>query len=111
MKKILAVALAAIMLLGLVNIGAGSKDKNIKATNGDVTVKADTGANVINVTAAMAGSGGKAVGLSANVNVFNRKSEVEIAGGDEYVIRAGGNVQAAPARARPSAATCPSWWA
>ena len=79
---------------GLVNIGAGSKDKNIKATNGDVTVKADTGANVINVTAAMAGSGGKAVGLSANVNVFNRKSEVEIAGGDEYVIRAGGNVQA-----------------
>ena len=79
---------------GLVTIGAGSKDKNIKATKGDVTVKADTGANVINVTAAMAGSGGKAVGLSANVNVFNRQSEVEIEGGDGYAIKAGGNVQA-----------------
>lgn len=80
---------------GLVTLGRGGKDKGITVESGDIAIRADTVASVVNVTAAMAGSGGRAIGLSANVNVFQRGSNLDIAGGKDYVLKAGGNVQTA----------------
>ena len=42
----------------------------------------------VNVTAAAAGSGGAAIGMSVNANIFSRESGVDITGGKDYALKA-----------------------
>ena len=76
---------------GLVTLGQGGAEKGIFAAR-DAILRGETESRVINVTVSAAGSKGKAVGLSANVNVFERNSGVSAEGGAAYRINAGRDV-------------------
>jgi len=66
----------------------GSK-ASLKAVSGDMRLKADNDAGVINATLAASGSGGTAIGGSFNVNVFDREAAVKLTDG---TLNAGGNL-------------------
>ncbi|MBQ8094422.1 MAG: hypothetical protein IJ242_12745 [Clostridia bacterium] len=66
----------------------GSK-ASLKAVSGDMRLKADNDAGVINATLAASGSGGAAIGGSFNVNVFDREAAVKLTDG---TLNAGGNL-------------------
>ena len=73
---------------GNVTLGTGGAGSGVTSEEGSVTIAGETDSRAINVTAAAAGSKGKAIGLSVNANLFRRESTVEIKGGDGYAISA-----------------------
>ena len=67
----------------------GSGNGQILSRGGSVTVKGHTDTKAINVTATGAISGyDKAIGLSINLNFFDRTSNVDLKGGTEYRVEA-----------------------
>ena len=62
---------------------------NLNAKAGDLAVKANNDAWMLNASVALAGASGTALGAAFNVNVFNRTSAVHMADG---TVNAGGNL-------------------
>ena len=73
---------------GVVRLGSGGS--GITSKQGGVAITGTTDTRAINVTVGAAGSKGAAIGMSVNVNRFNRKSIVDIMGGKDYNISSGG---------------------
>ena len=77
---------------GNVTMGSGSKAgeviHGVTSSEGSIRIKGDTNTRAINVTAAVAGGRGTAVGMSFNINQFERESQVSITGGNGYQIKA-----------------------
>ena len=61
----------------------------LSAATGDLTLKANNDAWMLNATLAAAGSGGSAIGGAFNVNVFDREAKLNLTDGD---LTAGGNL-------------------
>ena len=72
------------------NTAVGDTAK-LTATAGDLALKANNDAWMLNATLAAAGSAGAAIGGSFNVNVFNRAADVVMSDG---TLTAGGNLSA-----------------
>ena len=77
---------------GLVTLGAGGTGKGIASSSGSVSLLGETETRVTNITVAAAGGKSKAIGLSANINVLQRESGVNVAGGADYTISAARDV-------------------
>ena len=75
-----------------VNLDGGEKGHGIFADNGSVLIKGNGETRAINVTVAAAGSVASAIGLSANINWFDRETKVDVKGGDDYEIKAAKDV-------------------
>ena len=73
---------------GKVALGSGGEGKGLISNLGNVAVTGNAETRAVNVTVSAAGSTGKAVGASLNVNVFGRESGVDIKGGTDYIIKA-----------------------
>ncbi|MBR6890658.1 MAG: hypothetical protein IKN05_06680, partial [Clostridia bacterium] len=69
-------------------VGGGAK---LTAAEGDMNLNANNDAWMLNATVAAAGAGGTAIGGAFNVNVFDRKANVNMADG---TLDAGGNLYA-----------------
>ena len=82
---------------GNVTMGTGTKvddvNQGVTAREGSVSIKGDTDTRAINVTASVAGGRGTAIGLSVNINLFERESKVDIGGGEGYLIKAAKDLQ------------------
>ena len=62
-------------------------EAGIMSRGGSVAIRGNTNTKAVNVTAGAAGSGtANAIGLSINMNFFDRTSGVDIGGGDKYSI-------------------------
>ena len=77
---------------GNVTLGAGDANSAVTSKNGSVAITGNTDTRAINITVSAAGSRGTAIGMSVNVNRFDRESIVEIAGGEGYTIQAAKDV-------------------
>ena len=77
---------------GKVTLAASSTGEDIVSEQGSVLLRGETQSRAINVTASGAGSKGKAVGASINLNIFNRDSAVNVAGGARNKITAAKDV-------------------
>ena len=75
---------------GNVTLGSGNSSNGVIAKQGDIAITGTTDTRAINITVGAAGSKGAAVGMSVNVNRFNRESIVDIMGGNGYNIAANG---------------------
>ena len=77
---------------GKVALGAGGSDNGVTSRGGSVTLAGEAETRAVNATAAGAGSKDMAIGLSANINVLQRESGVNVTGGEGYKISAAKDV-------------------